>query len=199
MARSVLCVCSSTPCGRLVQEKSAATSKKCASVVRLLQKLRPIECDAHLKILLTSCEKHPALATMYLREPGRAFEPRLSAHWLASASVLGRIAVAAGRDASSCAVAARLDGVTAIGESEGSTCVGGHPTGHDEERAVEGVSARVADYSTRILVSPCQRRSRGSRQIGPSERRHQRRDRGWEGSCMASRGVSGYGATGYPQ
>ena len=123
MATNVLVRLFTDPAHGLVQEKSAATSKKCASVVRLLQKLRPIECDAHLKILLTSCEKHPALATMYLPGARYALEPRLSAHWLASASVLGRIAVAAGRDASSCAVAARLDGVTAIGESEGSTYV----------------------------------------------------------------------------
>ena len=123
MATNVLVRLFTDPAHGLVQEKSAATSKKCASVVRLLQKLRPIECDAHLKILLTSCEKHPALATMYLPGARYALEPRLSAHWLASASVLGRIAVAAGRDASSCAAAARLDGITAIGESEGSTYV----------------------------------------------------------------------------
>jgi len=123
MATNVLVRLFTDPAHGLVQEKSAASSKKCASVVRLLQKLRPIECDAHLKILLTACETQPALATMYLPGARYALEPRLSAHWLASASVLGRIAVAAGRDASSCAAAARLDGVTAIGESEGSTYV----------------------------------------------------------------------------
>lgn len=123
MATSVLVRLFTDPAHGLVQEKSAASSKKYASVVRLLQKLRPIECDAHLKILLTACETQPALATMYLPGARYALEPRLSAHWLASASVLGRIAVAAGRDASSCAAAARLDGVTAIGESEGSTYV----------------------------------------------------------------------------
>lgn len=122
-ATSVLVKLLTDPAHGLIPEKSGVVSKKCATVVRLLQKLRPIECDAHLKILLSACETHPLLASMYL--PGAKFtlDPRLSAHWLTSASVLGRISVAAGRDVASTEVAARLDGANTVGEAEGSAFI----------------------------------------------------------------------------
>ena len=123
MATKVLSELFRDPSHGLVPEGSTTSSKKCASVVRLLQKLRPIECNAHLKILLLACETHPLLATMYLPGAKYTLEPRLSAHWLTSASLLGRIAVAAGEDAASSAVAARLEVSNVVGESEGSAFV----------------------------------------------------------------------------
>ena len=82
MATRVLSELFTDPAHGLVPDGSTTSSKKCASVVRLLQKLRPIECDAHLKILLLACETHPLLATMYLPGAKYTLEPRLSAHWL---------------------------------------------------------------------------------------------------------------------
>ena len=123
MATRVLSELFTDPAHGLVPDGSTTSSKKCASVVRLLQKLRPIECDAHLKILLLACETHPLLATMYLPGAKYTLEPRLSAHWLNSASLLGRIAVAAGKDAASSAAAARLEASSVVGESEGSAFI----------------------------------------------------------------------------
>ena len=123
MATRVLSELFTDPSHGLVPDGSTTSSKKCASVVRLLQKLRPIECDAHLKILLLACETHPLLATMYLPGAKYTLEPRLSAHWLTSASLLGRIALAAGEDAASSAAAARLETSSVVGESEGSAFI----------------------------------------------------------------------------
>ena len=123
MATNLLVSLFTDPAHGLVSEKSGVASKKCATIVRLLHKLRPIENDAHHRILLIACETHPLLATLYL--PGAKFtlEPRLSSHWLTSANLLGRISVAAGKDSASSEAAARIEGANAVGESEGATYI----------------------------------------------------------------------------
>ena len=119
-AREVLCELFTNPAHGLCPERSGAAPKKCQSIVRLLQKLRPMDCEAHLTILLRACETHPALAMMYLPNAKYALEPRLSAHWLAATGLIGRVCVAAAADASASSAAARADGAAlVVGESEG--------------------------------------------------------------------------------
>jgi len=118
-AREVLSELFTNSAHGLCPEKSGVASKKSVSIVRLLQKLRPIDCEAHLKILLDACETHPVLASMYLPNAKYSLEPRLSAHWLASAGLLGRVSVAAGADVAASAAASRFDANVTVGESEG--------------------------------------------------------------------------------
>ena len=119
-AREVLCELFTNPAHGLCPERSGAAPKKCQSIVRLLQKLRPMDCEAHLTILLRACETHPALAMMYLPNAKYALEPRLSVHWLAATGLIGRVCVAAAADASASSADARADGAAlVVGESEG--------------------------------------------------------------------------------
>ena len=119
-AREVLCELFTNPAHGLCPERSGAAPKKCQSIVRLLQKLRPMDCEAHLTILLRACETHPPLAMMYLPNAKYALEPRLSVHWLAATGLLGRVCVAAAADASASSADARADGAAlVVGESEG--------------------------------------------------------------------------------
>jgi len=123
LATRILCQLFTNPAHGLAPESASGSSKKCTSIIKLLHKLRPIECEAHLNIVLTACETHPVLATMYLPVAKYALEPRLSAHWLNSVSLLGRISRAAGRDAASSLAASRFDASKTVGESEGAEFV----------------------------------------------------------------------------
>ena len=78
--------------------QSKGDDKKAATIVRLLQKLRPVESPNHAELLLTVCALFPQIASMYIRDAQLSVEPRPSVMWLITASHMGRIMLAASRD-----------------------------------------------------------------------------------------------------
>ena len=73
----------------------ASGAKRCATLVRLLRKLRPTESRRHAELLLRVCELRPHIAALYLPHATYSLDPRPSIAWLAAAALLGEVAAAA--------------------------------------------------------------------------------------------------------
>ena len=86
--------------GRRVAASRNVTSgaKRCATLVRLLRKLRPTESRRHAELLLRVCELRPHIAALYLPHATYSLDPRPSIAWLAAAALLGEVAAAASLD-----------------------------------------------------------------------------------------------------
>ena len=76
----------------------ASGAKRCATLVRLLRKLRPTESRRHAELLLRVCELRPHIAALYLPHATYSLDPRPSIAWLAAAALLGEVAAAASLD-----------------------------------------------------------------------------------------------------
>jgi len=76
----------------------ASGAKRCATLVRLLRKLRPTESRRHAELLLRVCELRPHIAALYLPHATYSLDPRPSIAWLAAAAMLGEVAAAASLD-----------------------------------------------------------------------------------------------------
>ena len=58
-------------------------------ISRLLMKLRPAECDAHLSILSDACAAHPRLASHYVASFSSDLQPKNTEKWLSTIRMLG--------------------------------------------------------------------------------------------------------------
>jgi len=76
----------------------ASGAKRCATLVRLLRKLRPTESRRHAELLLRVCELRPRVAALYLPHATYSLDPRPSVAWLAAAALLGEVAANASLD-----------------------------------------------------------------------------------------------------
>ena len=58
-------------------------------ISRLLVKLRPAECDAHLSVLSDACVAHPRLAARYVAQFSSDLQPKNTEKWLSTIRMLG--------------------------------------------------------------------------------------------------------------
>ena len=59
------------------------------TISRLLMKLRPAECDAHLSVLSEACSAHPRLAAKYVTHFSSDLQPKNTEKWLSTIRMLG--------------------------------------------------------------------------------------------------------------
>ena len=59
------------------------------TISRLLMKLRPAECDAHLSVLSEACSAHPRLAAQYVTHFSSDLQPKNTEKWLSTIRMLG--------------------------------------------------------------------------------------------------------------
>ena len=59
------------------------------TISRLLMKLRPAECDAHLSVLSDACSAHPRLAAKYITHFSSDLQPKNTEKWLSTIRMLG--------------------------------------------------------------------------------------------------------------